>query len=127
MRWRGAVGDSGADRGISRASDWLPDPKLGGDRFAVEVVTTSGRATAVTFRFRMDTVEVWFREHLNGVLDRDVLREWLAQPGKPLVVDEVALSVDRMVDHNGRVALSLPDVMGWTLAPETLAELRSRV
>jgi hypothetical protein len=93
----------------------------------MEVVTGSGRTIAVEFRLRLETVEVWSQEHCNAVMDRDLLRQWLSDPGKPLVVDEVALSVDRMVDHDGRVALSLPDVMAWTLSPDVLANLRGRV
>jgi hypothetical protein len=96
-------------------------------RCSVEVQTVSGRAGAAEFRCRLDFVEVWSREHCCGVLDRDVLREWLARPGRPLVADEVALSHDRMVDRLGRVAISLPDVRAWTLSPLELANLRDRV
>lgn len=98
------------------------------DRWVIEVVTVSGRAAAVEFRFRLDFVEVWSREHLCAAIDRDLLRAWLSeQPRKPLALDEVALSMDRMVDHQGRVAISLPDVRAWTLSPVDLVNLRDRV
>jgi hypothetical protein len=93
----------------------------------LEVVTTSGAAAVVEFRVQPETVEVWHAGRCCGTLDRAMLRAWLAQPGKPLVVDEVAFSLDRMVDQRGRVALSLPDVMVWTLSPVALAELQKRV
>jgi hypothetical protein len=96
----------------------------------MEVVTRSGRAAAVEFRIRPDTgttVEVWHHGGLRAVLDRAVLRDWLAEPGPPLVVNDVVLSLDRMVDSDGRVALSLPDVVVWTLAPTVLAGLRNVV
>jgi len=119
---------------MKRAREWRGDlvigtqiPRTDRTRCYVEVVTTSGRAAAVEFRIRMDTVEVWHHDHCSGVFDREELRSWLAHPFKPLVVDEVAFSLDRMVDHNGRVALSLPDVMAWTLSPLTLANLQDRV
>jgi hypothetical protein len=65
----------------------------------------------------MDTVEVWHHDHCSGVFDREELRSWLAHPFKPLVVDEVSFSLDRMVDNEGLVSLSLPDVMAWTRSP----------
>lgn len=42
-------------------------------------------------------------------------------------VAEVTLCVDRMVDHQGRVAISLPDVRVWTLSPADFASLRDRL
>lgn len=93
-------------------------------RFAMEVVTLSGRAATVEFRIRAETVEIWHHGRCSGVLDRFLLRSWLAAPDRPIVVDEVAFSLDRMVDSDGRVALSLPDVLVWTLAPVVLQELQ---
>jgi hypothetical protein len=107
-----------------RPGVWLADES---DRFLLEVVTTSGSAAVVEFRILLDTVEVHHAGHCCGALDRDFLRNWLAEPGRPLVVDEVAFSLDRMVDQQGRVALSLPDVMVWTLSPVVLAELQKRI
>jgi hypothetical protein len=97
------------------------------ERFVMEVVTVSGRAAAVQFRISRAVVEVWHRGRCNATFERDVLGSWLAEPEKPLVVDDVAFSLDRMVDRSGRVALSLPDVLVWTLAPEALAGLRQRL
>jgi len=97
------------------------------ERFVMEVVTMSGRAAAVEFRIDGDTVEVWHRERCSGAFGRELLRTWLATPEKPLVVDDVAFSLDRMVDRSGRVAVSLPDVVAWTMAPDALAGLRQRV
>jgi hypothetical protein len=81
----------------------------------------------VDFRVRLDTVEVWHKDHCAGVFDRDRLRAWLAAPDRPLVADEVALSLDRAVDHHGRVAINLLDVMAWTLSPAELLDLWNRV
>ena len=96
-------------------------------RLRVQVVTMSGRATAVEFRVRFDAVEVWHWDRRCAVFDRWKLGQWLALPGAPLVADKAALSVDRMVDREGRIALSLPDVLAWTLAPSELAELQHRL
>jgi hypothetical protein len=97
------------------------------ERFVMEVVTVSGRAAAVEFRICDDAVQVWHLDHCNATFDREVLRTWLATPDAPLVVDEVAFTVDRMVDRSGRVAVSLPDILAWTLAPDALAGLRQRL
>jgi hypothetical protein len=97
------------------------------ERFSMEVVTVSGRAAAVEFRIGGDTVEVFLRDQCNGVFDREGLRNWLAEPETPLVVDGVAFSLDRMVDRSSRVAVSLPDVLVWTLAHEALAQLRQLI
>jgi hypothetical protein len=96
-------------------------------RMRVPVVTTSGRTTAVEFRVGFDAVEVWHWNRRCAVFDRWKLGQWLALPGAPMVGDQAALSVDRMVDRDGRVALNLPDVLAWTLAPGELAELRHRL
>jgi hypothetical protein len=106
------------------SGDWPDDLD---EQFAIEVVTVSGAAATVDFLIHLNAVEVWFQERRRAVLNRMVLRNWLAEPHMPLVVDEVAFSLDRMVDFQGRVALSLPDLLVWTLAPEALASLRRRV
>jgi hypothetical protein len=97
------------------------------DRFVMEVVTMSGRAAAIEFRISDDVVEVWHRNQRNGTFDRETLGRWLAAPEKPLAAEDVVFSLDRMVDRSGRVAVSLPDVLAWTLAPEALAGLRQRL
>src|SRR5690349_16157000 len=93
--------------------------------FLIEVVPADGRAAAVKLWIKLDTVEVWHRDHCSGVFVRDELRAWLANPqhGPALVVDEVAFSLDRMVDAAGRVAISLPDVLVWTIDPHSLTRL----
>lgn len=105
----------------------LTEPEVTLDRLHVEVVTASGRAAAVEFRVRRDWVELWHWEHCCAVLDREALHTWLARPGAALVVDEAAFTLDRMVEEQGRVALSLPDVLVWTLSDAELAALRRHI
>jgi hypothetical protein len=95
--------------------------------FRMEVVTSSGRAAMVEFLVQSDVVAVLHHDRCGGVFDRTALRAWLGAPGPPLAMDEVTFSVDRMVDQDGRVALTLPDVVKWTLSPTALAELRKRL
>jgi hypothetical protein len=95
--------------------------------FVMEVVTRSGRTAAIEFRISGEAVEVWHRDECYGRFDRETLRTWLGAPEKPLMVDDVTFSLDRMVDRSGRVAVTLPDVVAWTLAPDALAGLRQRV
>ena len=100
----------------------VPDPT----RVRVEVVTTSNRAASAEFRFRLDTVEVWFAERLHAVFDRERLRSWLAHPAGWIAEGEVTLSVDPR-SRGERIAIDLPDVLTWTLSPKELAALRLRV
>jgi hypothetical protein len=116
---------------IGPSGDWPDDLD---ERFAVDVVTVAGSAAQVEFLILLETVEVWFQEQCRAVLNRRALRNWLAEPHAALVVDEVTFSPERLVDfdyHGGvfhsRVALSLPGVLVWTLAPHALADLRCRV
>jgi hypothetical protein len=106
------------------SGDWPDDVD---ERYGVEVVSGSGSPATVDFWMRADQVEIWFKGQCRAVLNRHVLRCWLAEPQTPLVVGEVAFSLDRIIDAAGRVALSLPDLLVWTLAPEALAALRCRV
>jgi hypothetical protein len=92
-----------------------------------EVVTASGRAALVEFRIRADTVELWHREHLAAVFDRDILSAWLREPSEDLIVDEARLNVDWLIDVTGRVALTLPDVNAWALSPADIDALYRRV
>ncbi len=86
-------------------------------RLALEVLTLTGRATSVELQLSEVTVEVWHHRQLATVLDRTTLRRWLAEPGQDLVSDGVTLSLDRMVDVRGRVAISLPDVRAGPCPP----------
>jgi hypothetical protein len=80
------------------------------------------------FRVRRDWVELWRGEHCSATFDRDRLRAWLnAMPSEPYEVDDVVLSVERSLDPDGDVAISLMDVRQWVLAPLTVAVLRKRV
>jgi hypothetical protein len=93
----------------------------------LEVVTVDGRAASVELRLRPGSVEIWHHRALTAVLDRVTLRQWLARPGPPLAGEGVVFSLDRMVDEQGWVAISLPDVLVWALSPTELHTLRRRV
>jgi hypothetical protein len=106
------------------SGDWPDDDD---ERYGVEVVTGSGSPATVDFWMRADLVEIWFQGKCRAVLNRHVLRCWLAEPQTPLVVGEVALNPDRIAAATDRVAVSMPDLLVWTLAPESLVGLRCRV
>ncbi len=113
------------------SGDWPDDLD---ERFSVDVVTVSGSTAIVEFVIHENAVEIWFQEQCRAVLDRQALRGWLADPHSPLVVDEVTFRPEPMADFhfhggvlNGRIALSLPGVLVWTLAPHALADLRCRI
>jgi hypothetical protein len=102
------------------SGDWPDDV----ERVAVEVITVSGLSDTVELLIHPDAVEVWFDRRRRAVLNRRVLRSWLAAPQMPLVVGEVAFSLDRIVDGSGGSGLSLSDLLVWTLAPDSVAGLR---
>ena len=104
----------------------MQPPATFSDRFAMEVVTMSGRAASVEFRFQADQVEVWHWGERAGRFDHARLDDWLADPVRPLMSESVVLSLDRSVDRDGRIAISLPDVQAWTLCPATEDELGRR-
>jgi hypothetical protein len=106
------------------SGDWPDDLD---ERLAVEVTTVSGLPGTVDFLIHPEAVEVWFEKRCRAVLNRRVLRSWLAAPEMPLVVDEVAFSLDQLLDSPGRAALGRSDLLVWTLAPESLAGLRRRM
>jgi hypothetical protein len=93
----------------------------------VDVLTATGSNTRVEFRVKRDTVELRHHERLAAVFDRERLHQWLHEPDDDMQIDEARLSVDWLVDTSGRIALTLPDVDGWTLAPAELDELYRRI
>lgn len=99
-----------------------------GDRLSFEVVTHSGRAAGIEFRFTPDTMEVWRGDISLATFRRDILRGWLATlPPRPLIDGDVVLSSDGSLDSAGGVALSLPDLSAWVLSPTVLIQFRNGV
>jgi hypothetical protein len=97
-----------------------------GDRLSFEVVTHSGRAAGIEFRFKRDVMEVWRAESHLATFSRDIFRGWLAAlPPRPLIHGDVILSSDGSLDSAGGVALSLPDLTAWVLSPSVLTKLRN--
>ena len=91
---------------------------------SMEVVNGSARAEAVDLRILRDTVEVTYLEGKRiAVFSRDVLRRWLQAPGLPLVGGELIF----VLDHHQRMALILPGVEPWPLAPDFLAIIEREV
>jgi hypothetical protein len=129
-RHREALAGSAAGPVVNGAMSYGSEPRdlswnaSDSSRYRMEVITISGRAAEVEFRIRRESVEIWSREHCCAVLDRQMLRAWLAAPeASALVVDEVTFATDA----SGRAALDLPHVGLWPLAPHVLAGLRDRV
>ena len=94
----------------------------------VEVQTISGRAAAVELRVMRDFLEVWHHNQLAGSIDREVLAGWMADPSVPeLSNGEVTLGIDRLVDVDGRLSITLPDVDAWALSPTEQQSLERRL
>lgn len=94
-----------------------------GGRYVITLRSTTGRSLALEFRFRLDTIEMWYQDHCQAVLDRDWFRYWLEYNARPYVVDDVMWSV---ID-TGQIALVIRN-SGWWLFPAHLVdELHERV
>jgi hypothetical protein len=92
-------------------------------RYVVDLVSQSGRYSAVEFRVRLDVVEVWHCERCTAAFDREVLRAWLGERAAALVVDEVIWTPT----GGGELALVIGDVGWWALPARFAADLRSVV
>lgn len=92
----------------------------------IEVVTTGGRAAGVQFRIDPAVVTVWSREQCCAIFGRERLRCWLAHPRRWIAEGQVVLNVDPRSDGE-RIAISLPDVIAWTLSPKETAALTTAV
>jgi hypothetical protein len=93
-------------------------------RVVMEVVA-SGRAVEVVFKIGVTTVQVFCRDRRIAVLERQEVRDWLADTRREVMTagHELILVTPKCVPP----ALVLGDVGLWTLAPSVLGELRARV
>ena len=92
-----------------------------------DALASSGRTVVVEVRVYpvSEWVEIWHTGMVVGTFRSNTLSGWLADPTpQPLQSFSTSFSLDRTVDRNGRVAITLPEVALWTLAPETLADIR---
>lgn len=92
----------------------------------LEVVTLNGRAAALDVRVQPALVEIWHHSQRAAVFHRDQLRAWLKHPDQPLAAGTaiLSLSLDRIIDQNGRIAITLPDVIVWALSPTEIHTLQ---
>jgi len=101
-----------------------------GFRFFVEVVTTAGPAAQLEIRVKDQTVELWRGATCSAVFDRGHLRTWmdaLNDTTPPPACGDVHFHLDRQVDQDGRVAITMPDVNAWTFSPRAHNDLRGQL
>ncbi|HST85521.1 MAG TPA: hypothetical protein VLL08_27530 [Kineosporiaceae bacterium] len=91
------------------------------------VLTRSGPAIDVEVRIGAEVVEIWRQGACKAIFDRGHLRAWLADPSLPIGMGEVTFTLDRYVDLDGRIAITMPDVSEWTLSHQTATQLRNRL
>ncbi len=101
---------------------------MAGDGFSpgwyeIEVLNQTGYPMTVEFRIRRETVEVWFQDRCQAILDRDLFRIWLDRNPAPYVVDDVMWTMA----NAETVGLIIRD-SGCLLIPvELMAGLHERV
>ena len=73
---------------------YCPPDEVFTGRMTFEAIRTGGRRQKrIEIMVRIDTVEWLLEGRSVGLIDRDALRLWLAAPRRPLIFDEVNLSV----------------------------------
>jgi hypothetical protein len=94
-----------------------------GGRYLITLPSTTGRNVCAEFRIRRDTVEVWYQDRCQAVMDRDLFRIWLERNPGPYVVDDVMWTLT----PGQPVALVIRDSGCWLIPPDLIAGLRARV
>jgi hypothetical protein len=125
---------------IPQTDDWPPDSSAidVDDHLTLDVVTVTGRAAAVDLQVHRNDVEIWHHLQRAAVVDRELLRGWLTQPDRCLMVGDVLFNLDRRVDVRDRsaisldlaperITISLSDVRSWPLSAGQLETLRHLV
>jgi hypothetical protein len=97
------------------------------ERIFFPVLTRSGPQIDIEVLIRNETVEIWRQGACKAIFDRGHLRAWMADPVDPIGMGDVTFTLDRYVDLEGRVAITMPDVMAWTLSHHTATQLRNRL
>ena len=97
------------------------------DRIVFPVLTASGPEVEIEIRIGQETVEVWQKDLRMTIFDRCHLRSWFSNPTSSIGMGEVRFALDRFVDIDGRIAISMPDVDAWTLDHDTARKLRNRL
>ena len=94
-----------------------------GGRYVIKLPSTTGRLVCAEFRIRLDTVEVWYSDRCQAVLDRDLFRYWLDTNPGPYMVDDVMWKQTQ----GQPVALIIRDSGCWLIPSPLMAGLRARV
>lgn len=94
-----------------------------GGQYVIELRSTTGWQVSAEFRIRRDTIEVWYRDRCQAVMDRDLFRVWLERNPGPYVVDDVMWTLTK----GEPVALVIRDSGCWLIPPELMAGLQARV
>lgn len=97
------------------------------ERVFFAVLTRCGPQVDIEIRIGRETVEIWRQGACKAIFDRGHLRAWLADPTNPMGMGEVTFTLDRYVDLDGRIAITMPDVKEWTLSHKTATQLRNRL
>jgi len=94
-----------------------------GGRYEIQLLSATGRDVCAEFRIRRDTVEVWYQDRCQAVMDRDLFRAWLGGNLGPYVVDDVMWTST----EGESSALVIRDCGCWLIPPHLMAGLRAQV
>jgi hypothetical protein len=94
-----------------------------GQHYRIELPSTTGRLLTAEFRIRRDTVEVWYQDRCQAVLDRDIFRVWLERNPGPYAVDDVMWTLK----PGEPVSLMIRNSGCWLIPTRLMSGLRARV
>jgi hypothetical protein len=94
-----------------------------GGRYVIELPSTTGRMVSLEFRVRLDSVEAWYQERCQAVMDRDLFRYWLDENPTAYVVDDLMWTRD----DADEVILVIPGLGCWLIPASLMAGLRDLV
>ena len=94
-----------------------------GGRYLIQLLSTTGRNVTAEFRIRRDTVEVWYQDRCQAVMDRDLFRIWLERNPGPYAVDDILWT------HapGEPVVLVIRNSGCWLIPASVMSGLRARV
>jgi hypothetical protein len=88
------------------------------------VPTQSGRQVNIELRFAGEVVQVTRERRCVATFDKCALIDWFLKPDGQHAKDDVTFTLDRLVDRDGSVAMTMPDITAWTLGDDVVARIR---
>jgi hypothetical protein len=94
-----------------------------GGRHVIKLRSASRGLVDAEFRIRRDTVELWYQDRCQAVMDRAIFRIWLERSPGPYAVDDVMWTLTEVET----VLLVIRNCGCWVIPEHMMDGLRARV